>query len=97
MRPKHVTPKEYAFSVSLPVFRAGVFRIVSTYYDIRHGSKEATKGDLYSFRQQLDYLFVDDIPEDTREEWEMEFKHSTSNDYDFKIPRYTDHTRPGGN
>jgi len=95
-RPKHVTPKEYAFSVSPPVFQAGVFRTVSVYYDLRFGHHNASQDQLLGFRQQLDYLFLEDVPPSIKEDWSHIFETAIKKDYEFKIPRIIDQTRPGG-
>jgi len=73
-RPKHFTPKEYAFTVQAPVFSPSVFRFVSSYYDIRYGMSEATKAQLLEFKQSLDYLFIEDVPESIAAEWRAAFQ-----------------------
>ncbi len=57
-RPKHWTPKEYAFSVKEPLFKPNVYRIVNVFYKTRYAEISSTLSDVDEFLQALDMLFV---------------------------------------
>lgn len=63
-RPKHWTPKEYAYRVNEPIFQPSVFAFVSRFYDYRYGGYSATQEDLLNFQRELHHLFVNEVPED---------------------------------
>jgi hypothetical protein len=95
-RPKYWTPKEYAYSVSEPVFQASVYRFVDTFYRLRYGMQSAERDDLLNFRLELDYLFVDDVPDDVKQSWITQFDRIKANRIKYQIPRLIDPTKPRG-
>jgi hypothetical protein len=95
-RPKHITPKEYAFSVSTPVFRPSVFRFVSRFYELRYGGRHANEEDLLAFREQLNFLFIDEVTPTVLDTWQTEYETAVQGTTVFEIPRARDPKRPRG-
>lgn len=95
-RPKHITPREYAFSVRKPIFRPSVFNFVKIFYDLRYGSRQASIEDITTFISALEYLFVDEIPIHELNKLMERFEQEMLAYKDFKIPEYFDPSKPKG-
>lgn len=93
-RPKHWTPKEYAFSVRDPVFPPSVYRIISIFYEVRYGLNQATRENVETFLVYLDRLLV---KENSKQEQELEtekFDLTKQLWNQFEIPIKGDLTKP---
>jgi hypothetical protein len=95
-RPKHITPREYAFSVREPIFRPSVYKFVKIFYDLRYGSRQAAMEDIQIFISALEYLFVDEIPGEEIVNLNKNFENEILDFKDFKIPDYFDPSKPKG-
>jgi len=95
-RPKHITPREYAFSVREPIFRPSVFKFVKIFYDLRYGSRHAAMEDILSFISALESLFVSEIPFEEINKMNEDFKNEIMRFKEFKIPEYFDPSKPKG-
>lgn len=95
-RPKHITPREYAFSVREPIFRPSVFKFVKIFYDLRYGSHHAEKEAIFTFISALEYLFVNEIPIEEISKLDKDFELDMLKFKEFKIPDYFDPSKPRG-
>lgn len=93
-RPKHWTPKEYAYHVSRPIYQPAIKGIVEIFYRVQYGNQNARKEDVLDFLVLLDGIFVDEItPTKGREIANLIQKHDLSYD-EVLIPRVADFTKP---
>ena len=95
-RPKHITPREYSFSVREPIFRPSVYKFVKVFYDLRYGSHQGEKEDVLIFISALEYLFTDEIPIEERLKLNKDFELEMLKFKEFKIPDYFDPSKPRG-
>ncbi len=93
-RPKHWTPKEYAYHVSYPIHQPSIRGIVEIFYRIQYGRQNATKGDVLDFLLLLDAIFTEEITPTLNEKVSaLVNKHDLSYD-EVLIPRVADFTKP---
>ncbi len=95
-RPKHWTPKEYAISVSPPVFQPTVYQIVDIFYTVRYGMKEGTKEGVELFLKYLFKLFENEISGSEKEVMLNEFMSLDLRREVYQIPVKGDLTKPKG-
>jgi hypothetical protein len=93
-RPKHWTLKEYSYNVKEPIFKPSVYKIVSRYYDYRYGNYDSSKESLELFKQELDYLFTNDVPLNVRKEMEEFYGSQIQKVKEYKIISREDLLKP---
>jgi len=93
-RPKHWTPKEYAFTVREPVFQPSVYKIIEIFYSIRYGLNKGTSEQIDTFLQYLDKMLIEELTSQQRETELQEFEQTKESYQRIRVPLRGDLTKP---
>ncbi len=94
-RPKHWTPKEYAYGVINPVFKPSIFMIVDIFYKIQYGMANGTEKDVKDTLVALQHLFIDENDKIRQERLTKWFEEKMNEVHKWEIiPMKTDLFKP---
>ena len=94
-RPKHWTPKEYAYGVTKPVFKPSIFIIVDIFYKIQYGMTNGTEKDVRDSLDALKHLFIDENDKIRQEKLTKWFEEKMNEVHKWEIiPMKTDLFKP---